>query len=500
MQTARAWYVIWAFVPALAAGPSAVLPTAQAQGTATPVQFHPTGALPKGAVLRGIDATKAARDATASAREAKMEEHALPWITLARIDALGDTIGSPGSDIDAFDAVRTRFGEEGVLDLKRLILSATAKQKLIPAPALSTGPGALFVDTNGLEGREDPTKWVSTIYHTFGDAACTATLIGPRVLLTAAHCLERAGPYAIDVNGKTIALHCTQHPSYAAAGTRVLFDYGLCYLAAEYPTQVAVQPRIKPEQMLAAIARVPAEIKFGMPAKSAQLPAKLAAIEQALASTEARRIDPLALLAEQLLDVSQRERTGTQLVDLSAQCLHDVILAELAREAGATVTVDGIAALVPVRFERLSLSLRDGGFRHDDPHARRILLSGYGCTTRQGQGGNDNILRAGEGRVSQFGFMWIAIGSSSRGDSAILCSGDSGGAAYRVLDGDVYGRRVVIAVNAQNIDGAYGIENVSFVAKTAAPAFRSFFAAWRQMWGFPQVCGIDQEIDARCHD
>jgi hypothetical protein len=79
---------------------------------------------------------------------------------------------------------------------------------------------------------------------------CTATLIGPRVLLTAAHCLDNGPQITIwDQNAKgkehLFDAQCTAHPLYQQ-NINVTADYALCLLGKELkdvkPEWVSLQP------------------------------------------------------------------------------------------------------------------------------------------------------------------------------------------------------------------------------------------------------------------
>jgi hypothetical protein len=57
---------------------------------------------------------------------------------------------------------------------------------------------------------------------------CTATLVGPQALLTAAHCLN-SGRYSIRVNGQKISADCYHHGKYNT-GPAYANDWALCKL------------------------------------------------------------------------------------------------------------------------------------------------------------------------------------------------------------------------------------------------------------------------------
>lgn len=69
---------------------------------------------------------------------------------------------------------------------------------------------------------------------------CTASLIGPNVILTAAHCLDTGGENlvtSVRMNKSKIGMSCSSHPAYANAppsdGLRAEQDYALCLLEKE---------------------------------------------------------------------------------------------------------------------------------------------------------------------------------------------------------------------------------------------------------------------------
>jgi len=85
--------------------------------------------------------------------------------------------------------------------------------------------------------------WPASLYVTFstpgGTAACTAALIGPEVMLTAAHCVPVQGGVTFKYKGqpKSYVATCTQHPQYVSNADPSA-DYALCKLDrkfAEFP-------------------------------------------------------------------------------------------------------------------------------------------------------------------------------------------------------------------------------------------------------------------------
>lgn len=71
-------------------------------------------------------------------------------------------------------------------------------------------------------------EYPATVYSRQGGARCTATLIGERVLLHAAHCMNNNGAATFTIGGKQYASVCTHHPSYRRNSTA---DWALCLVS-----------------------------------------------------------------------------------------------------------------------------------------------------------------------------------------------------------------------------------------------------------------------------
>ena len=76
--------------------------------------------------------------------------------------------------------------------------------------------------------------WPASLYATFqtpqGTAACTAALLGPQAMLTAAHCVPASGAVRFVYEGhqQTYKATCTRHPKYAGPSRDASADFALC--------------------------------------------------------------------------------------------------------------------------------------------------------------------------------------------------------------------------------------------------------------------------------
>lgn len=116
-----------------------------------------------------------------------------------------------------------------------------------------------------------------------------------------------------------------------------------------------------------------------------------------------------------------------------------------------------------------------------------LLLTGFGCTTRSGEGGHDNVYRIGEAAVEQ-------VPSADSNDivtkgAVVLCYGDSGGPAFLYLD-DGKRDRVVVSVNSRvAVDKAGIIVDTSYLSSTSTDHARRFLTDWSERSG-TLICGV----------
>jgi len=72
-----------------------------------------------------------------------------------------------------------------------------------------------------------PGQYPATVRSRQGSSACTATVIGERTLLHAAHCMSNGGSATFSVGGVSYSSVCTHHPLYRGNSTA---DWALCHV------------------------------------------------------------------------------------------------------------------------------------------------------------------------------------------------------------------------------------------------------------------------------
>lgn len=220
--------------------------------------------------------------------------------------------------------------------------------------------------------RIDPTKFPEILYIRIGDAACTATVVGSRVILTAAHCIQNSKGLIAAYEGegvKTDFHNMAQTAKFTA----------MCYIHPKYP----------------------------------------------------KRLD------------------------------HDFAL-----------------CLASVDFPRAA-TLSKYGIRRGD----HVTLAGYGCTNKDGSGGNDGTLRMGRTQVSDVpgGLPGRDIWFETTGVSS-LCFGDSGGPALRTIREDE--PLEVIGVNSRG-----DISTKSQLSAVYVTEARKWFFEFEGKYG-ALICGV----------
>lgn len=117
-----------------------------------------------------------------------------------------------------------------------------------------------------------------------------------------------------------------------------------------------------------------------------------------------------------------------------------------------------------------------------------VLLTGFGCTTNQGTGGNDGIYRIGEVPI-------VALPSGTNNDITVsgevgLCFGDSGGPAFLVGSG---GKRSQISVNSRvqnNSATGTDLGKRSYLSSLTSAQGSRFLKNWSERNKL-FICGLD---------
>jgi hypothetical protein len=203
-----------------------------------------------------------------------------------------------------------------------------------------------------------PADWPATVYSSQGNSRCTATVIGPKTLAIAAHCVGNGKTAAFSVAGKRYASTCTHSKLYSGNSTA---DWALC------------------------------------------------------------------LVAETVTGIKYEKVAQTEVVSVGEE----------------------------------------------------ILLTGYGCTRSNGNGGNDGVYRIGKSKIT-------ALPSGRSNDivtkgGAALCYGDSGGPAFKIY---ADGSRVQLSINSRG-----NIRDTSYLSALFTKAAVDFYGAWAELHK-QKICGV----------
>jgi Trypsin len=135
-----------------------------------------------------------------------------------------------------------------------------------------------------------------------------------------------------------------------------------------------------------------------------------------------------------------------------------------------------------VKFERLNI---DSSLVSD---GTELLLTGFGCTTDAGTGGQDDVYRVGEANVTR-GPVGPTDNYFTTEGKAALCFGDSGGPAFLLRPGST---RVQVSVNARVGKTRSGrLSMRSFLSSTSTPDAIAFLKSWSG--DTLKICGIHSD-------
>lgn len=74
----------------------------------------------------------------------------------------------------------------------------------------------------------EPSEWPASVYATTGNASCSATLVGDRVLFMAAHCMGNGGSVSFTAHANAYKARCAHHPEYKNGKGNKTADWALC--------------------------------------------------------------------------------------------------------------------------------------------------------------------------------------------------------------------------------------------------------------------------------
>ena len=113
------------------------------------------------------------------------------------------------------------------------------KEQILPFPPPQEPVSEIFLDPISelpqkpdskqptlINGRAaEPKDWPASVYSSQGNSRCTATVVGERVLMIAAHCVSNGGKASFKIKGAQYSSICTHSSDYRRNSTA---DYALC--------------------------------------------------------------------------------------------------------------------------------------------------------------------------------------------------------------------------------------------------------------------------------
>ena len=200
---------------------------------------------------------------------------------------------------------------------------------------------------------------------------------------------------------------------------------------------------------------------------------------------------------------------GTKVLMTAAHCVSDgqqvTIVKGASQFSGKCSQPKTYAANPTADWALCALNGEPAGITHETINSNNglvqkdlvLLLSGFGCVSSSGSGGNDGVYRLGTSGVAV-----LPAGDNNdivTSGGAALCFGDSGGPAFVVDpaalanpgDSNALAKRLVISVNSRG-----NIRNTSYLASTSTPLAQTFFKDWTAATGL-KICGVNPDAE-RC--
>ena len=234
---------------------------------------------------------------------------------------------------------------------------------------------------------------------------------------------------------------------------------------------------------LSAPGNVELELRGGREGDPKQWPATFWKRFNATASCTGSIVGPqVALLAAHCIADKGVLSFNSGGVPYKADCFQHPQYQAVPRNMSADYTLCKIRTPVAgVRFERLNKDparLAVGG---------TLLLTGFGCTTDSGTGGQDDIFRIGDATIQSLPSGPTDNYIITKGPVA-LCFGDSGGPAFLVAGS---GSRVLVSVNSRVGQADGRLSETSFLSSVSSPQAMDFIATWpgKDL----KICGVHAE-------
>jgi hypothetical protein len=101
---------------------------------------------------------------------------------------------------------------------------------IVAAASVSTARADVPVLIGGQAA--NPAEWPASVYASMSGSRCSATVVGPRTLIIAAHCVGNGGTASFSVGANRYSSRCTHHPEYRRNSTA---DWAMCLINAPVP-------------------------------------------------------------------------------------------------------------------------------------------------------------------------------------------------------------------------------------------------------------------------